>query len=335
MSKTEQPIRIGIVGYRFGQHHVRTLINMPEARLVAVADMDSATLEAAAKQYGFVPYRDAMEMLQREQLDAVSICTSPRWRAPLIEAAAARSLAMFIEKPWASDRQHARKLADLCRRSRAPVMVGFSFRFHPAIVKLRELLNGELGAPRMLYGQYVFGWVPPADHWLWDPANGNGFINENSCHLFDAVCHLLGRPVRVTAEGGRFTQRPMEDSVVLVIRFANGAMAALTCGCIGAGAFDDYPRIELYTAGGQAQLRGRHHIWESLSWSAGGDAAVRQLSSPPEQLGTTRYTLAFQHFLRCVREGAAPSATIDDGILSVDLAMAAVESVRSGRTVEL
>jgi predicted dehydrogenase len=335
MSASKQPVRIGVIGYRFGQYHVRTLVNMPEARLVAVADLDSQALEAGAQKYGFTPYRDAVEMMDREQLDAISICTSPKWRRPLMGAAIARSLAMFVEKPWAANSAEARELADICRRSRAPVMAGFSFRFHPAIVKLHELLDGELGQPRMLNGQYVFGWLPPADHWLWDPTNGNGFINENSCHLLDTVCHLLGRPVRVTAEGGRFAQRPMEDSAAVVIRFDSGAIAALTCGGIGAPAFDDYPQIDLQTASGQACLRGRHHVWDSLSWATAKDAAVRHLAANPEQLGATRYTHAFGHFFRCIREGAAPSATIDDGVMIVDLAMAIAESARSGGTVTL
>jgi predicted dehydrogenase len=335
VSQAHRPVRIGVVGYRFGQQHVSTLVNMPEAQLVAVADLESQNLQTAAQKYGFTPYQDAIEMLNREQLDAISICTSPKWRQPLIEAAAAKSLAMFIEKPWAGNRQHARQLAEICRRSNAPVMAGFSFRFHPAITKLRELLDGELGAPRMLNGQYVFGWLPPANHWLWDPANGNGFINENACHLLDAVCHLLGRPVRVTAEGGRFMQRPMEDSAAVVLRFESGAIAALTCGGIGASAFDDYPRIELQTASGQACLHGCHHIWNSLSWATARDTAVRHHSASPEQLGATRYTHAFQHFFRCIREGTPPSASVDDGVLIVDLAMAIMESSRTGQTVTL
>jgi predicted dehydrogenase len=326
---------MGVVGYRFGQHHVRTLVNMPEAQVVAVADLDSPALEAGARKYGFTPYRDAIEMMDREQLDAVSICTAPKWRRPLIEAGVSRSLALFIEKPWASDSRQARELADACRRSNAAIMVGFSFRFHPAVTKLRELLDGELGRPRMLAGQYVFGWLPQADHWMWAPDNGNGFINENTCHLLDTVCHLLGRPVRVTAEGGRFAQRPMEDSAAVVIRFDSGAIAALTCGGIGAPAFDDYPRIDLQTASGQASLRGRQHVWDSLSWATDKDAAVRRLAADPEQLGATRYTHAFGHFFRSIREGAAPSATIDDGVMIVDLAMAIAESARSGRTVAL
>ena len=171
-------IRMGIVGLRFGQHHVRTLANMDGAQVVAVADRHPNVpggLDAYAAHYSARAYRDGIEMIEREALDAVSLCTSPRGRAALIEAAARKGIPMFIEKPWATNLQHARQLAELCRAHEATVMLAFSFRFHPAIVKLRELIDGELGAPWMLNGEYAFSWVPPAGTWLWDLENGNGF----------------------------------------------------------------------------------------------------------------------------------------------------------------
>jgi predicted dehydrogenase len=336
MSEPPSRVRIGVVGYGFGRFHVRTLANMSDAHLVAVADQDRTDeLRAAAPQYGFTPYRSAAEMIQREALEALSVCVPPKCRREILAAGVAAGVAMFVEKPWASNAAHARQLADVCRPSRKPVMAGFSFRFHPALVKLRALLDGELGRPRMLNGQYLFGWLPPADHWLWDPGNGNGFLNENSCHLFDAVCGLMGRPVRVFAEGGNFCGRPAEEAASITLRFENGSLAALTCGGIGVGAFSEYPRIELITEHGQAQLTGRSHVWEELRWARRDDGEVRCLSAPPEQLGATRYTHAFELFFHCIREGSAPPATIDEAVLSVDVAMAVIASARSGRPVDL
>lgn len=335
MNAPAAPIRFAVVGHRFGQLHVRTLAAMPGVRLVAVADRSSDNLDAAAAHYGFKPYRDAIEMIQRETLDAVSVCISPGARRDVLAAAVDKGLALFIEKPWASNARHARQLAELVRPSSAPVMAGFSFRFHRALARLKALLDGELGQPRMLAGQYAFGWLPPPSHWTWDPDNGNGFINENSCHLFDAVCHLMGTPLRIHAEAGRFNDRPMPDAATITLSFHSGAIAALTCGGIGAPAFDDFPRIDLFAEHGQAQLRGRHHIWERLTWARHDDELTHQLTAAPEQLGTTRYTDALTHFCQCIRDGAAPSATVDDAVLSVDVAMAVAESARTHQPVTL
>jgi predicted dehydrogenase len=326
------------VGLRFGRHHVRTLANMEDVELVAVADRSTALpggLDAYARAYGATAYRQAADMMEHERLDALCVCVSPVAREQIITSAAQAHIPMFIEKPWAADMAQARRLAAICREHSAVVMVGFSFRFLPTIVRLRALLAADLGAPWLLNGEYVFDWRPPADAWLWDPQNGNGFFNENSGHLFDAVTYLMGRAVSVSAEGGIFAGSPSEDAAAVVIRFESGAIAALTLGGLGAKANPAFPRIDLVTANGQAHLAGRHHIWESLTWAIRDDDEARTLVTRPEQLGDTRYTLALRHFFDCIRDGRAPEATIEDGVRAVALAEAVYQSARTGEKVLL
>lgn len=331
-----QTIRIGVIGLGFGQHHVHTLANMPEARLAAVADLKAdfpGGLPAYAARYGARAYRSGVEMIEKEDLDAVSICTAPGNREPLITAAAQKGLAMFVEKPWATNLAHAQRLAAICEEHAARVMVGFSFRFHPVVQRLHQLLDGDLGNGWMLSGEYVFGWLPPNAHWLWDPENGGGFFNENSCHLFDVVCHLMGEPVALTAEGINPLGSPSDAGAAIILRFAGGGIAALMVGGLGAGGYNRYPRLNLIAANGQAHLQGREHYWEDLTWTVRGESITHNLNSPPEPLQNTRYTQAFQHFFACLRSGAQPSATIADGIRSVALAEAVYQSIRTGQKV--
>jgi len=331
-------VRIGVIGLGFGRHHVNTFAQMDDVELVAVADRHPNMLEgieAYAGRRGARAYDDAIEMMARETLDAVSICTSPGGREPLIRYAAEAGLPMVIEKPWATDLAHARRMAEICQVNDATVMIAFSFRFLPAIVRLRQLMEGELGAGLMLNGEYVFEWLPPADSWLWSPNNGNGFINENSCHLFDAVCYLMGKPVSIYAEGDAFMESPSEDAAAITVRFESGAIAALTCGGIGCGAIQDFPRLDVVTRNGQARLRGRHHIWERLAWTTRGEDQVHQQSSLPEVLGQTRYAAALRYFCDCVRVGTRPMPGVEAGVTTVAMAMAVYESVRTGARVVL
>jgi predicted dehydrogenase len=331
-------IRFGVIGLRFGQHHVRTLANIEDAQLVAIADNNPhlpGGIASYAQKYGAKAYQDGIEMMQQEELDAVSFCVSPRYRAPLIEYAARAGIPMLIEKPWATNLEHAQRLAQFCREHSAIVMTAFSFRFHPAIVKLRELMDGELGDGWMLNGEYVFSWVPPADSWLWDPQNGNGFFNENSCHIFDALCYLLGDPVSVMAEAITPMATPSENAAAITLRFANGAIASLTVGGIAASAFRQFPRIAVVTANGQAHLTGQEHIWDRLSWATRDGDVGHSVVRPPEALGNTRYTHALRHFIECVRTGRQPSTGVEDGVKTVAMAMAVYESARTGKKVQL
>jgi predicted dehydrogenase len=266
-------------------------------------------------------------------LDAVSICTSPKFRAPLIEYAAKKGIPMIIEKPWATNLAHAQHLAKICREHNATVMTAFSFRFHPAIIKLRELMDGELEEGWILNGEYMFDWLLPSDSWLWDSENGNGFFNENSCHLFDAVCYLLGDPISVMAEAISPLDRPSEQAAAVTLRFANGAIASLTIGGIGSAAFKTYPRIDVVTANGQAHLTGRDHVWEALSWTTRGEKAVHTAVLSPENNGSTRFTHGMRHFLEYVRTGQSPSSGIEAGLRTVALAMAVYESARTGKKI--
>jgi predicted dehydrogenase len=274
-------------------------------------------------------------MIDGEEMDALIVATSPKYREPILTKAAAAGLPMFVEKPWATSSEHAGRLAAICREAGATVMLGFSFRFLPAIVKLRELMAGELGEGWLATGGYMTDWLPPAEHWLWDPDNGGGYFNENSCHLFDVVNALLGRPVVLYAEGRNCTGKPSEDAALVTIRYESAAVASVAVGGVAAGAFQDYPSLEVVTANGQARLSGRQHIWDGLTWATRADAATHRLAPPPESLGDTRYTRALQHFCDCIREGSAPEATIEDGMHCVRMAEAIYESARNGTPVEL
>lgn len=332
---SDNDLRIGIVGLGFGRWHAQTLVNLDGARLVAVADRRAPDLHDFASRYGATPYPDAIEMIQRAELDVVSVCVSPRGRGPVLEASAARGVAMFVEKPWATDVKQARRYAEICRASSAPVMVGFSFRFHPAVRRLRALIDSELGPARLASGHYVHAWLPPADFWLWDPANGNGFINENACHLLDVVCHLLGRPTRVSAEAANFSGSPSEDAVVVTLRFQSGSLAALTFALASKRGMVASPRLDLVTENGKAALLGKDHIWHGLEWAPAGDAHTYRLQAPPETAAATRYTDAWRHFLHCVRDAATPSSPIEDGVRGVELAAAIGQAIRIGAAVEL
>lgn len=331
-------IRIGVIGLKFGHYHVQTLANMPEFELVSVASREAdypGGVDEYAARYGVRPYTDGMEMLAHEQLEAVSLCISPRRREPLLVHASKHNIALFVEKPWAASLAQAQQFDSFCRDNSAPVMVGFSFRFHPALVKLRELIDTQLGMPLASSGEYVFDWLPDPNHWLWDPQNGGGFFNENSCHLFDSICHLLGEPISVTAEANIVHGSPSPEIAVINLRFENGAIAAIMVGGLGASALSTFPRINILTVHGQAVLHGHEHMWTGLTYAVRGNPAANHLDIHPEVLGATRYSAAFQHFAACIREKISPSASVMHGIRSVAIAQAIYESALSGRKVHL
>lgn len=332
-----KPLRFGLVGLRFGRYHARTLTGLPGIELAAVADRDAtpADIASMAIPSGVAIFNDAQRMMDEAQLDAVVLAVSPKFREGLLQLCVERNLPCFVEKPWAGNPAQARKLAALAAPLEDRIMSGFSFRFHPVVRKLKALLEGELGAPWMGNGDYAFNWNLGPEGWLWEANGGGGVFNENSCHLFDIICHLFGRPSSVQATTHNPRGLPSAELGGVLLNFPSGAFVSMTLGGLGAAPFSDSPRLDLVTANGRACMTGRGHIWESLTWARRDASHLSRIEAPTEILGNTRYGEALVHFAQSIRAGKRPEATIQDGILAVDVADAVYRAAASGERIDI
>lgn len=325
-------MRIGIAGLGFGANLLNTLLLREDCTVAAVADHFEAR-RGFAKARGIPCYDDGAAMVREAALDAVVIASAPHVRAPVLDAALEAELPVFMEKPLAGTVAQAEEIAARCKGRL--VMLGFSFRFHAPVRALAERLkSGALGTPRLLNGSYVFDWLPDGDGWLWRPDQGGGFFTENSCHLFDVVTTLMGRPTRVFAEGVNDGLRPSATGAAVTLRFENGGTAALSVGGIGTGGHEDFPRIELMCSGGQAHLTGRQHMWTGLRWGARG-GEIHAMSHEPESLHRSRYSEAFDHFIARAKDGGDFDATPEDGVQAVRIAAAIYRAIDSGQAQDI
>src|SRR5579862_8364147 len=118
MSRTDGTVAIGVIGLGIGQYHLRSLANIPEAAVVAIADLVEDRLQAQATQYQARPYAHWRALLEGEpDLDAVILATPMPLRQEPIEAICARGLALYCEKPPAGDLATALPLGRLIARS--------------------------------------------------------------------------------------------------------------------------------------------------------------------------------------------------------------------------
>lgn len=327
-------MRFGIVGTGFGLNLIHSLANRADVTLAAVADRrPERDVKHLAEHYGAKAFEDGAEMVRAEELDALVVATPPHRREAVLDAARDADLPVFLEKPVAATPAQS---ADLFERyAGVRIMVGFSFRYHAPVRRLRQELAGRLGAPLLLNAEYLFNWLPDPQGWLWDPARGGGFFNENSCHLFDVVLALMGRPSQVFACGYDGGDRPSATAAAVTLSFPNGAIGAMTLGGIGAAAFKQFPRLDLACAQGQARLNGRDHMWTSLEWTPRDEGVVQRFEEEPERLGRTRYSAAFDHFIQAVKEDTPFETGLEDGAATVAMADAVYRSMNSGAAVSL
>ncbi|MCY3916591.1 MAG: Gfo/Idh/MocA family oxidoreductase [Chloroflexi bacterium] len=340
-------IRLGIVGMRLGLWHAGAIAEMDGVSIVAVADNvqgklpgPNISLREWADSLDAAAYTDGVDMIEKADIDAVDLCVSPKWRVPLVEAAAARGLPVLLEKPWGTDMTHGQAIADIIRRSNLLHMVEFPLRYFPPIIELKKLLDeGPLGRPFVVNAEIVMGEGPAKmpEHWMWDPENGNGAINENTCHVFDTVCYLLGDPVSVQAFGASYhgAAPTLPDGAVANIRFESGAVASVTGGSLGANALRTPTWLDVYAEHGQALVTGIDHMFDTLTWGTvdAGEPTREHWPNPPLRTLIVRY--AIEEFVKGLRSGVQPESDAEAGLKALALALAVNESVATGESVDL
>lgn len=211
-------LKIAVVGAgAWGRNHVRTVAGLSDATLAAVCDLDEKKLDAVRRQYPGVLATASLDAAL-SAAEAVVVASPAASHAALATAAIERGLPVLVEKPFALTTNDAERVAALATRRGVPVVAGHLLLFHPAVVRLREMLaGGELGAPFYLYSQRVnLGQVRPDENALW----------SFGPHDISVALYLLQeRPVAVAARGRSYLQPGIEDVVFLTMEFPSGAMA--------------------------------------------------------------------------------------------------------------
>jgi predicted dehydrogenase len=215
-------LRIGVVGLGYwGPNLARNFSQMPEAELVWCCDADPQRHAKFAAQFPESRFTTELDdLLADDALEAVVVATP----VPTHHAVARRVLEagkhVFVEKPLAWTVAEARELEALAAERGLTLMVGHLLRFHPGVVKLRQLIeSGELGDVLYVYGnRQNLGVIREDENALW----------SLGVHDISVVLYLLGgRPVEVSARGECYVRPGVEDVVFGYVKLASGQVGHL------------------------------------------------------------------------------------------------------------
>ena len=153
-------MKAGIVGVGFiGAVHLEQLRRLGNVEVVALADENQA--EEKARQY-FVPrgYRDYKEMLDKEELDCVHICTPNNTHYEIAKYALERGVNVLCEKPMTHTLAEADELRKLAAAKGLVHAMNFTYRFYPMAYQMREMVkSGEVGEIYTIHGSYLQDWL--------------------------------------------------------------------------------------------------------------------------------------------------------------------------------
>ena len=216
----ETSYRVGVIGCgSIAQRHTKAYQSIPGFHLAAAAEPNAETGRVFQETFTIpTMYADPEDMLQKESLDVVSVCTWHGLHASqTLMAAEHGAKAVLCEKPMAVSLAEVDQMIAACRASRTKLAIGHQRRFYPGWTEARRLISeGAVGKPVMVTGYVV-----------------DGLLNTGS-HVIDGMRYVLGNPQPEWVMGAveRKTNRwerdvPIEDCCLGLTTFAGGTQALL------------------------------------------------------------------------------------------------------------
>jgi predicted dehydrogenase len=239
-------LRIGIAGYgMMGRAHCYGYLVAPMLRRLPVTPVvtvmsgrDAAAVEAAATAYG-VPetVTDWRDLIARDDVDVIDICTPPGSHAEIAQAAAAAGKAVLCEKPLAVSYAQARAAAEAVSTAGVHNAVGFNYRKLPAVALMHQMITeGAVGEVRLWRATWLSDeFTDPATpyDWRFDRSMGGTTIADLGSHLIDLALWMVGEIKDVCAQSETFIKErslsegaakvTVDDASSALIRFASGA----------------------------------------------------------------------------------------------------------------
>jgi len=261
---------VAVLGYGFiGKVHTYAYRNLPffydpppaRIRLVGVAASRPETAEQARVHGGFeLATTRFEELVARDDVDVVNICTPNHLHKEQLLAAMAAGKHIYCDKPLTGTWADAQSIAEALKGYRGTGQMTFNNRFTPVALRARQLIaEGFVGKVTQFRGGYYHsGSLDPAKRmgWKLEAAAGGGVINDLASHAVDLADWLIGPLAEVLAEtrvlygtrpraDGTMAQVAAEDAVTMVVRLPEGASGTIEASKIATGTNDEV-RFEVH-----------------------------------------------------------------------------------------
>jgi predicted dehydrogenase len=227
-------IRVGIIGTGgIAEWHGRQLLELPEVKIVAIADTSEKSREKFTGKFNLSDVRqftDYEEMLAQAELDAVVICSPHTLHYKQATDVLNRGLHVLIEKPMTCSSAEAGHLIETAKRSGKILQVSYQRHFQPEFLYIKNAIaRGEIGKLTSITASLYQEWKQGTPgSWRQDPAlSGGGFLMDSGSHIIDVLLWTTGlTPLEVKPQL-HMHGSPVEIDTFTSIRFAEGAVAGL------------------------------------------------------------------------------------------------------------
>jgi myo-inositol 2-dehydrogenase / D-chiro-inositol 1-dehydrogenase len=328
-------IRFALFGAgRIGRVHADSIDVHSRAELAWVYDpIESAALEVA-KRYGAATAPTVDAAIDDPGVDAVVIASATPTHVDLLTRAVRAGKAVLCEKPIDLDLARVDRCWTDIAALNPTVMVGFNRRFDPSFREVHErVAAGDIGRLEQL--TIVSRDPAPASRdYL---ATSGGLFRDMTIHDFDIARFFLGEVVEMYAAGANLVADYIAelgdiDSAVVVMRGADGALCHITNSRRSVFGYDQ--RLEAFGSDGMLSVENQHPTSVRHFNATQTEAASEYLNFFLDRY-TPAYRAELDHLITSMEHGSQPSPGFADGREALALADAALESLRTGRAVQL
>jgi len=325
-----------------GERHIQNLVQLGAGEIVA-CDLKEDILERMEEKYGVKTSSNLEESLG-EKPDAVLVCTHSDSHLPIAISAAKSGAHVFIEKPLAEEIDGVNELIEITKEKTLALMVGFNLRFNSSLQRIKKLLEegriGKIVSARAHFGSYLPDRHRGGDY-KEEYVTTSGVVLDG-IHDIDYISWLMGMPREIFCYSEKISGLEMEaeDNADILMRFDTKAVASIHMDCVQR----PYQRFcELIGEKGTVRWElmldydvksGRYSFnsdririydietgkWQTIE----GDKDLNEM-----------YVREMEHFIACVRGEKSPPVDGKREKLVLELALAARESAKTGKVVEL
>jgi predicted dehydrogenase len=344
-------IRIAVAGAGLiGQAHIKILANSPSCMLTAIVDPSPAAVDIAAKE-GVPLYKTIVELLSMNRPDGLILATPNQLHVSQALQCMEAKLPILLEKPIATTVAEGEKIVTMVAAMGAKVLIGHHRAHSPIMAKAKEVIeSGKLGKLVAFMGSATF--FKP-DHYFedapWRMQPGAGPILINMIHEIHNMRILCGEIVAVQAFASNASRRfPVEDTVAINLRFANGMLGTFMLSDTAASArsweqtsqenksYASYADEDCYVISGingtlsipTMRLKTYPHPEDRSWWKAFDESVVSLIRDDPLKH-------QMEHFGAVILGTAVPLVSAQDGLQNLRIVEAIIEAVKTGHIIEL
>jgi UDP-N-acetylglucosamine 3-dehydrogenase len=309
-------LRAGVIGVgAMGRNHARLYSELPGVQVIGVADANEALAASVGRDYSCKSFADYRDLLA-ENLDILSIVVPTTLHKQVALDAIKKGINVLVEKPVADTVGHADEIIRAARQNKVKLMVGHVERFNPAIAKLKELVDsGLLGKVVSISAKRVGPYNPRI--------RDVGIILDLGTHDIDIMSYLYGEKIRQVYASAGTVVHSHEDHAIITLNFGSG----------GSGVIDTNwltpHKVRNLTVIGSRGIAEVDCIEQTLrifdqEWVR--DAKIEKAEP---------LKLELMHFIDCVQRDKKPLVSGQEGKHALAVALAAVESARTGKVMPI